>query len=111
MKPGSVIVDMAASALGGNCELSRVGETISTENGVLILSPDNLPATVPVSASQFYARNLQTLLLHLVKDGQLALDPTEEITAGVLITQGGKVVQPATAKLLAPAPSAGGPTA
>ncbi len=111
MKPGSVIVDMAASALGGNCELSKAGETIATENGVTIISPDNLPATVPVSASQFYARNLQTLLLHLVKDGQLALDPTEEITAGVLITQGGKVVQPATAKLLAPAPAAGGPTA
>ena len=111
MKPGSIIVDMAASALGGNCELSKVGETVATENGVTILSPDNLPATVPVSASQFYARNLQTLLLHLVKDGQLALDPAEEITAGVLITQGGKVVQPATAKLLAPAPSAGGPTA
>ncbi len=111
MKPGSVIVDMAASALGGNCELSKAGETIATENGVTIISPDNLPATVPVSASQFYARNLQTLLLHLVKDGQLALDPAEEITAGVLITHGGKVVQPATAKLLAPAPAAGGPTA
>jgi NAD(P) transhydrogenase subunit alpha len=111
MKPGSMIVDMAASALGGNCELSKPGETIATENGVTIISPDNLPATVPVSASQFYARNLQTLLLHLVKDGQLALDPAEEITAGVLITQGGKVVQPATAKLLAPTQPAGGPTA
>jgi NAD(P) transhydrogenase subunit alpha len=111
MKPGSVIVDMAASSLGGNCELSQAGETIATENGVTIISPDNLPATVPVSASQFYARNLQSLLLHLVKDGQLALDPAEEITAGVLITHGGKVVQPATAKLLAPAPAAGGPTA
>ena len=111
MKPGSLIVDMAASALGGNCELSKAGETIATENGVTIISPDNLPATVPVSASQFYARNLQQLLLHLVKDGQLALDPAEEITAGVLITHGGKVVQPATAKLLAPASAAGGPTA
>ena len=88
MKPGSLIVDMAASALGGNCELSKAGETIATENGVTIISPDNLPATVPVSASQFYARNLQQLLLHLVKDGQLALDPAEEITAGVLITHG-----------------------
>jgi len=111
MKPGSLIVDMAASALGGNCELSKAGETIATENGVTIISPDNLPATVPVSASQFYARNLQQLLLHLVKDGQLALDPAEEITAGVLITHGGKVVQPATAKLLAPASAAEGPTA
>jgi H+-translocating NAD(P) transhydrogenase subunit alpha len=107
MKPGSVIVDMAASALGGNCELSRAGQTIATDNGVTIIAPENLPATVAVSASQFYARNLQALLLHLVKDGQLALDPAEEITAGVLITHAGKVVQPATAKLLAPPAAAG----
>jgi NAD(P) transhydrogenase subunit alpha len=108
MKPGSVIVDMAASALGGNCELSRAGATTVTDNGVTIIAPENLPATVPISASQFYARNLQALLLHLVKDGQLVLDPADEITAGVLITQGGKVVQPATAKLLEPAPASGG---
>jgi NAD(P) transhydrogenase subunit alpha len=108
MKPGSVILDMAASALGGNCELSQPGETIVTDNGVRILAPENLPATVPISASQFYARNLQALLLHLVNDGELTLNPEEEITAGVLITHGGKVVQPATAKLLEPAPAAGG---
>ena len=108
MKPGSVILDMAASALGGNCELSKPGETILSANGVAILAPDNLPATVPISASQFYARNLQELLVHLVKDGELALDPADEITAGVLITHGGKVVQPATARLLEPAPAAGG---
>jgi NAD(P) transhydrogenase subunit alpha len=108
MKPGSVILDMAASALGGNCELSQAGETIMTDNGVRILAPENLPATVPISASQFYARNLQALLLHLVQDGELTLDPEEEITAGVLITHGGKIVQPATAKLLEPAPAAGG---
>ncbi len=111
MKPGSVILDMAASALGGNCELSRAGETYMTDNGVLIIAPENLPATVPISASQFYARNLQALLLHLVKDGQLALDPADEITAGVLITHGGAVVQPATARLLEPAPAAGGASA
>ena len=108
MKPGSVILDMAASALGGNCELSKPGETILSANGVAILAPDNLPATVPISASQFYARNLQELLVHLVKDGEMALDPADEITAGVLITHGGKVVQPATARLLEPAPAAGG---
>ncbi len=109
MKPGSVILDMAASALGGNCELSRPGETVRTDNGVAILAPENLPATVPISGSQFYARNLQALLLHLVKDGALTLDPADEITAGVLITHGGKVVQPATAKLLAPAPAGPAP--
>jgi NAD(P) transhydrogenase subunit alpha len=108
MRPGSVIVDMAASGLGGNCELSQAGETVVTANGVSILAPENLPATVPISASQFYARNLQELLLHLVKDGALTLDPEEEITAGVLITHGGRVVQPATAQLLEPAPAPGG---
>ena len=108
MKPGSVILDMAASALGGNCELSRAGQTVVTDGDVTILAPENLPATLPISASQFYARNLQALLVHLVKEGQLNLDPEEEITAGVLITHGGKVVQPATAKLLEPAPAPGG---
>jgi len=108
MKPGSVILDMAASALGGNCELSRAGQTVVTDGDVTILAPENLPATLPISASQFYARNLQALLVHLVKEGQLILDPEEEITAGVLITHGGKVVQPATAKLLEPATAPGG---
>ncbi len=56
MRPGSVIVDMAASALGGNCELSQPGETITTDNGVVIVSPDNLPASMPSSASMFYAQ-------------------------------------------------------
>src|ERR1700675_139552 len=68
MKPGSVIVDMAASALGGNCELSKAGETVVTDNLVTILSPDNLPATMPIGASQFYARNLSALLLQLITD-------------------------------------------
>ncbi len=108
MKPGSIIVDMAASALGGNCELSRAGETVRTDNDVTIMAPENLPASVPISASQFYARNVTTLLLHLLKDGALDIELTEEITAGVVITYGGQVVQPATAKLLAPAPAAGG---
>jgi len=108
MKPGSVILDMAASGLGGNCELSKPGETVVTEGDVTILAPENLPATLPISASQFYARNLQALLLHLVKEGELVLDTEEEITAGVLVTHGGKVVQAATAKLLEPAPAAGG---
>jgi NAD(P) transhydrogenase subunit alpha len=103
MKPGSVIVDMAASALGGNCELSRAGETVVTDNGVSIIAPENLPATMPTGASAFYARNISSLLLHLVKDGALALDTSDEITAATLITHEGKVVHEATAKLLEPA--------
>lgn len=109
MKAGSVIVDMAASALGGNVELSKAGETIVTDNGVTIIAPENLPATMPAGASLFYARNISAVLLHLVKDGALNLDMTEEITAGTVITHGGQVVQEATRKLLEPAaPAAGG---
>jgi NAD(P) transhydrogenase subunit alpha len=107
MKPGSIIVDMAASALGGNVELSKPDETIVTENGVTIIAPTNLPATMPAGASSFYARNISALLLHLVKDGQLNLDFSDEITAGTVITHEGKVVHGPTAKLLAQAEGAG----
>ncbi|MHB8958265.1 MAG: Re/Si-specific NAD(P)(+) transhydrogenase subunit alpha [Candidatus Limnocylindrales bacterium] len=103
MKPGSVIVDMAASALGGNCELSRAGETLVTANGVTIVAPENLPASMPASSSQFYARNISSLLLNMVKDGALALDFDEEVTKATVITHGGKVTSEAVAKLLAPA--------
>jgi H+-translocating NAD(P) transhydrogenase subunit alpha len=103
MKPGSVIVDMAASALGGNVELSKPDETVVTENEVTIIAPTNLPATMPAGASAFYARNISALLLHFVKDGQLNLDFSDEITAATVITHEGKVVHPPTAKLLAPA--------
>ncbi len=112
MKSGSVIVDMAASALGGNCELSKVGETVVTDNGVTIIAPDNLPASMPAGASQFYARNISELLRNFVKDGALNLDFEEEITAATVITHGGAVVQAATKKLLEPAaPAAGGASA
>jgi H+-translocating NAD(P) transhydrogenase subunit alpha len=103
MKPGSVIVDMAASALGGNCELSKAGEDVVTENLVTILAPDNLPATMPIGASQFYARNLSSLLLQLLKDGALNLDPADEIAGPVTITHGGEIRSEAVRKLLEPA--------
>ena len=106
MNPGSVIVDMAASALGGNVELSKAGETIVTDNGVTIIAPDNLPATMPVGASAFYARNISALLLEMVKDGELDLDFENEVTKSTVITNGGQVVQEATKKLLEPAPAA-----
>jgi NAD(P) transhydrogenase subunit alpha len=106
MKPGSVLVDMAASSLGGNCELSIVGETIVTGNDVTIVAPENLPATLPISASQFYARNITELVLHLTKDGALHLDMEDEITAAVVVTRDGQVTQPATAALLEPASAA-----
>ena len=103
MKPGSVILDMAASALGGNCELSRAGEDVVTDNLVTIIAPDNLPATMPVGSSAFYARNLSALLLQLVKDGALNLDPEDEIAGPVTITHGGEIRSEAVKKLLQPA--------
>jgi NAD(P) transhydrogenase subunit alpha len=100
MKSGSVIVDMAASALGGNVELSQPDDTIVTDNGVTIIAPTNLPATMPGGASGFYARNISALLTHFIKDGEMTFDFEEEITVGTVITHGGKVVHEATAKLL-----------
>ena len=103
MKPGSVIVDMAASALGGNVEVSKPDETVVTDNGVTVLAPTNLPATMPAGASQFYARNLSTFLLHFMNEGAMAYDPADEIQAATVITRDGEVVQEATKKLLQPA--------
>jgi proton-translocating NAD(P)+ transhydrogenase subunit alpha len=98
MKPGSVIVDMAAE-MGGNCELTEPGKEV-VKHGVRIIGFTNLPATMPGSATQMYAKNIQTLLKHLIKDGKLQLDFGDEITRGATITHGGKVVNEATAKAL-----------
>jgi len=95
-------VDMAASALGGNCELSKPGETIQTPNGVTIIAPDNLPATMPAGASAFYARNISALLLGMVKDAALHLDFEDEVTKATVITKDGAVVSEPVNKLLNP---------
>ncbi|HET7027850.1 MAG TPA: Re/Si-specific NAD(P)(+) transhydrogenase subunit alpha [Candidatus Limnocylindrales bacterium] len=102
MKPGSVIVDMAASALGGNVELSKAGETVVTDNEITIIAPDNLPATMPAGASAFYARNLSALLLQMTKDGGLNVDLGDEIGGPVTITHAGEVTSEAVRKLLEP---------
>jgi NAD(P) transhydrogenase subunit alpha len=109
MKPGSVIVDMAASDLGGNVELSKAGKTIESPNGVTVIAPDNLPASMPAGASSFYARNISALLLEMVKDGALDLDFENEVTKATVITKDGAVVSEAVKKLLEPAPAGGGP--
>ena len=110
MKSGSVIVDMAASALGGNCELSQAGQTVESPNGVSIMAPDNLPASMPAGSSAFFARNISALLLGMVKDGNLNLDFEDEVIRATVITHDGAVVSDAVKKLLEPAaPAAGGP--
>ncbi len=108
MKPGSIIVDMAASDLGGNCELSEAGKVVCTQNDVEIHAPLNIPSLMATGASTFYARNISNLLLNFVKDGALNFDFKDEITAATVITHDGQVVQEATRKLLEPA-TAGGP--
>jgi NAD(P) transhydrogenase subunit alpha len=100
MASGSVIVDMGASALGGNVAGSEPGATVVTPNGVTIIGATNLPATVPTAASNAFSRNISALLLHMTADGALQIDTTDEIQAGVVITRGGEVVHPAVAKLL-----------
>ncbi len=87
MRRGSVIVDLAAEA-GGNCELTRPGETV-VEAGVTILGPVDVPSMVPLHASQLYGRNVQTLIQHLAKDG--ALDLGDEIAQAMLVVHDGKV--------------------
>jgi NAD(P) transhydrogenase subunit alpha len=90
MEPGSVILDLAAER-GGNCELTRTGETV-VEYGVTIIGAINVASGVPYHASQMYARNLAAFLQHLVKDGNLRLDLEDDIIRDTLVTHGGQVV-------------------
>jgi len=90
MAPGSVIVDLAAER-GGNCELTRTGETIKV-GGVTIIGAINLATSVPYHASQMYARNVSTFLLYMVKDGKLQMNLQDEIVRETMITNGGEVV-------------------
>jgi H+-translocating NAD(P) transhydrogenase subunit alpha len=90
MAPGSVIVDLA-SERGGNCELTRTGDTIIA-GAVTIIGAINLASSVPYHASQMYSRNLATFLAYIVKDGKLQLNPQDEIIRETMVTQGGEVV-------------------
>jgi H+-translocating NAD(P) transhydrogenase subunit alpha len=100
MAPGSVLVDMGTSSLGGNVAGSVPGETIVTENGVTIIGAVNLPSSIPTAASNAYSRNISALLLHMVADGALAIDLDDEIQAGVVAAHDGRVVNPVVLKLL-----------
>ena len=94
MKPGTVIVDMAAET-GGNCELTRVGTEV-VEGGVIILGPVNLPAQLPLHASQMYSRNMHALVMNFVtKDGQLNLDFSDDINRDSCLVKGPAVKEPA----------------
>lgn len=95
MRPGAVIVDLAAEA-GGNCALTKRDETVVTGNGVQVIGKTNIPATMPQHASQLYSRNVQALLGVIVKDGALHLDFDDEITRGTTIVRDGRIVHEPT---------------
>lgn len=107
MKPGSVVVDLAAEK-GGNCALTRPDEDVVI-GGVTIIGHTNLPSEVPAHASQMYAKNVVTFLEHLVEEGSIALDFSDEITTGTLVTHAGNLVNERLGGTLpaAPAPAAG----
>jgi H+-translocating NAD(P) transhydrogenase subunit alpha len=92
MQPGSVVVDVVADQ-GGNCELTRTGETV-VHQGVTIIGNDNLPGTAPFHTSQLYARNISSFLVELLKDGRLNIDLDDEITRETLVALGGEIVNP-----------------
>ncbi|MFY9265151.1 MAG: Re/Si-specific NAD(P)(+) transhydrogenase subunit alpha [Solirubrobacterales bacterium] len=89
MRPGSVIVDLAAET-GGNCALTRPGETI-VSNGVKVVGPVNLPSTMPLHASQLYAKNVSNLLELMIDEGRAVIDFDDEILAGACITHAGEL--------------------
>jgi NAD(P) transhydrogenase subunit alpha len=93
MRPGSVLVDLAAEQ-GGNCALTEPGQEV-VRHGVVIIGPLNLPATVPYHASQMYARIVTNFLLHLLRDGRVHLDLSDELTRGPLVTHQGEIVHEA----------------
>lgn len=98
MAPGSVVVDLAAER-GGNCDVTKYGETIVHE-GVTVMGPANLPASIPYHASQMYARNVTTFITNMVKDGEININMEDEIIADTLVTRGGDVVNPRIREML-----------
>jgi H+-translocating NAD(P) transhydrogenase subunit alpha len=99
MQAGAVIVDLAAET-GGNCELTVAGETVTADNGVLIVGPRNLPSSLARHASQMYARNLLNFLSPAISDGELHIDWEDEVFAQSVLTHAGEVRHAGTAKLL-----------
>ncbi|MCP4726158.1 MAG: Re/Si-specific NAD(P)(+) transhydrogenase subunit alpha [bacterium] len=98
MRPGSVIVDLAAER-GGNCELTKPGETVEY-NDVLIIGPENIPSDIPYHASQMYSKNITTFILHLVKEGKMELDMEDEINADTLLTKDGSIIHPRVKEIM-----------
>ncbi|MBR3689697.1 MAG: Re/Si-specific NAD(P)(+) transhydrogenase subunit alpha [Eggerthellaceae bacterium] len=108
MKPGSVIVDMGASALGGNCPLSKPGEVVVTDNGVTIIGYDDLPSRLPGQSSQLFGQNIVNLmkLVTKAKDGVPVWDMDDEVLRGMTVTLAGQIMWPPPAVSVSAAPAA-----
>lgn len=104
MRPGTVIVDMAAGPLGGNVEGSAAGSTLITGNGVTVIGASDLASSVPTAGSDAFSQNMSAVISLLVKDGRLAVDLEDEVTAAIAVTHAGRLLQPA-----APPPGSGPP--
>ncbi len=91
MKPGSVIVDIAAEA-GGNCALTVADQVVTTSGGVTIVGTTNLPSTMPADASRLYSRNVYALLSPWIKDGRLEIDPADDVAKGAVVARDGAVL-------------------
>jgi NAD(P) transhydrogenase subunit alpha len=100
MRPGSVLVDLGASELGGNVDGSQPDQTVVTDNGVTIVGAGNLPSQVPTASSFAFSNNVTALLSSLVHEGALKIDLDDAVQAGVVITFEGQVVHPEVAKLV-----------
>jgi NAD(P) transhydrogenase subunit alpha len=98
MKPGSVIVDLAAE-MGGNCALTQPGQTI-VAHGVTIIGHNNLPSTMAFHASQMFSRNIEKFLLHLTDEKGFRMNMEDEITRGSLVTKDGKIIHEPTSRLM-----------
>jgi len=105
MQPGSVVVDLAASPLGGNVEGTCPEATVTTAGGVTLIGAGNLPAAVPRAASLAYSRNIAALLGYLVHDSVLAVDADDDIRAAIVVTRDGEIVQPAVQAAVAAHPT------
>ena len=103
MKPGAVIVDLAAET-GGNCELTKAGETVE-HSGVRIVGPVNLAADLANHASEMYARNLFNFLSPAISDGELSIDWEDEVFEGALLTRDGEIIHEPSRKQLADRPT------
>jgi NAD(P) transhydrogenase subunit alpha len=105
MKRGSIVIDLAGST-GGNVETSKADEVVE-RNGVTIMAPTNLPATVPVHASQLYSRNVTAFLSLLIKDGELNIDMNDDVVGPSCVTHAGQVVNSRVAEALKPVAGSG----